>query len=344
MIARSLAVAATLAITATAGAAATPPPLRGIPLTKSTGLRLLVAGDPPFVLDVDAGRIKRVTGLDAHGQPVLSVTSAGSNAVLWLDRRTRQSKVPAAEIYLMRRGSTKAARIGTAWDVAASPDGRVLWLKSYRDAKHCTLREVDLRGRSLRRPRSLPCSTRLVDVGSGALLIQGTAVIDPVNSRRLLRTRGLWAVAGKFALSSESVGSLALTDLQSGAERELPWPSEIGRDGGQGGRDQAAVQPGAEAIALSFSDPAYEYSSAQITDVWLLDPTDGSFSHLPDMPADVALKFTSMCWTRDGRLVILAETGGADVVAVWRPGDARIATRAVHLPLRANGSDSFIVW
>jgi hypothetical protein len=61
------------------------------------------------------------------------------------------------------------------------------------------------------------------------------------------------------------------------------------------------------------------------------------------MPAEVELKFTSMCWTRDGRLVILAETAGANVVAVWRPSDARIATRAVHLPLRKSGRDSFVV-
>jgi hypothetical protein len=339
-----LAVAATLMITASTGAASTPPPLRGISLAGSTGLRLLVADDPPFVLDVDTGRIKRVSGLGVRSQPVLSVFPLGSSAVLWLDRRTRQSKIPSAEIYVVRHGATKAVRVGTAWDVAASPGGSALWLRSYRDAKHCTLRQVDLHGRLLRRPRSLPCSTRLVDVGSGALLIQGTAVIDPLNGRRLLRTRGLWAIAGKFALSSESVGSLALVDLQSGARRELPYPSDIGRHGGQGGRDQAAVQPGTGAVALSFSDPAYQYSPTQITDLWLLDPTRGSFNHLPDMPADVDLKFTSMCWTRDGRLVILAETGGADVVAVWRPGDARIATRAVHLPPRTSGSDSFVVW
>ena len=341
---RTLAFAVTLVIVASAGAASAPLPLRGIPLRGATGLRLLVADDPPFVLDVDTGEITRVNGLHAPGQPVLSVIPVGSSAVLWVDRRMPQDKVPFAEVYVVRRGTTKAVRIGTAWDVAASAHGRGLWLKRYRDARHCTLREVDLGGRLLRRPRSLACSTRLVDVGSGALLIHGTAVMNPVSGRRLLRTRGLWAIAGKVALTSESVGSLALTNLQSGARRELPWPSEIGRDGGQGGRDQAAVQPGAAAVALSFSDPAYQYSSSQITDVWLLDPAVAGFSHLPDMPADVALKSTSMCWTRDGRLVILAETGGADVVAVWRPGDARIATRAVHLPQRNSGSDSFVVW
>jgi len=62
------------------------------------------------------------------------------------------------------------------------------------------------------------------------------------------------------------------------------------------------------------------------------------------MPADVSLKFTSMRWTRDGRLVILADSGGANLVAVWRPGDARIATQTVPLPRNYSGSDSFLIW
>lgn len=39
------------------------------------------------------------------------------------------------------------------------------------------------------------------------------------------------------------------------------------------------------------------------------------FRHLPDMPAAVSLKFTSMSWTSDGRLVMLARTAGREVVA-----------------------------
>src|SRR5439155_20522836 len=105
--------------------------------------------------------------------------AAGRNAVLWLERRTRQSKIPAAEIYVIRAGSTTARRIATAWNVAPTPSANALWLTSYRDARHCTLRKVDLAGRVVRRARALPCSTQLVDVGSGAVLIQGKSVIDP---------------------------------------------------------------------------------------------------------------------------------------------------------------------
>jgi hypothetical protein len=339
---RSLAAVGALVMACSAGAAEIPP-LRGVPLTGPTGLRLLVADDPPFLLDVDTGQIQRVSGLDVRTRPVLSMIAAGTNAVLWLDRRTKWNKIPAAEIYVIRAGAMTPRRISTAWEAAPAANANALWLKSYRDARHCTLRAVDLAGRVVRRARALPCSTQLVDGGSGAVLIQGRSVRDPASGRQLLRTRGLWAIAGKFALSSEAPGTLALTDLQSGERRRLPWPSDIGSDGGQGGRDQAAVQPRATLIAASFSDPAYEYSSAQVTDIWLLDPGGGGFTHLPDMPADVSLKFTSMSWTQDGRLVILAESEGANLVAVWRPGDARIATRTVPLPRRYSGSDSFLI-
>lgn len=62
------------------------------------------------------------------------------------------------------------------------------------------------------------------------------------------------------------------------------------------------------------------------------------------MPAAVSLKFTSMSWTGDGRLVMLAQTANRDVVAVWRPGQKRLAVRRVRLPERNGGSDSFVVW
>jgi hypothetical protein len=65
---------------------------------------------------------------------------------------------------------------------------------------------------------------------------------------------------------------------------------------------------------------------------------------LPDVPAAVSLKFTSMHWTSDGRLVLLAETAEHTVVAVWRPGRKRIRVRPLRIPERNSGSDSFVVW
>jgi hypothetical protein len=317
------------------GASVSPKPLLGVPLTGATGLTLLVANDPPILLNVDTGRITRVSSLRVRKNAVLTVLAVGKDAIIWLDRRAPVKKVPTAEIYVVRHGGSTATRIASGWDIAPAADGRAAWVKSFADARHCTLRELALSGRQLR-SQPVPCSTRLIDGGSGALLVQGSSVVDPLTGRTLLRTGGLWAVAGNYALTS--VGPLTLTDLRSGKRRRLAWPSQISYT------DQAAVQPNHKLVAIDFADPAYQGSGTQVTDAWLLDPATGRVQHLPDMPAEVALKFTSMSWTSDGRLVWLAQTAGHDVVAVWRPGAKRIAVRRVRLPLRDSGSDSFVVW
>jgi hypothetical protein len=119
------------------------------------------------------------------------------------------------------------------------------------------------------------------------------------------------------------------------------YPGTLGC-GYQSGMDSPAVQPGGKLIAVAFSDPAI--AGTQATDLWLLNPARQRLRHLPDMPALVSLKFTSMAWTHDQRLVLLARTAGRDVVAVWRPGQRRIAVRTVQIPNRNSGSDSFVVW
>jgi hypothetical protein len=39
--------------------------------------------------------------------------------------------------------------------------------------------------------------------------------------------------------------------------------------------------------------------------------------------------------------VLLGESGGKEVVAIWRPGDKRLRLKTVQLPERDGGSDSF---
>jgi hypothetical protein len=325
-----------------------------VPLVGSTELRLLVSADPPFVLNVDTGTFRPVTGLNAKGNPTLTVLAVGRDAVLWLDRRTRSGGIPRAEIYLVRHGTTKATRIATGWGVAPANGGKAIWLLNFEDAHHCTLSQVGLDGRALQRARSVRCSTQLLDTSSGAVLVRGRQVVDPATGRTLLSTRSLWAIAAGHALTSTLTSTcpgpsclgpgppLTLTDLRTGTRWRLPWPSRIRFT------DQAVVRPHGRLIALDFADPAYEGGGTQVTDVWLLDPATRHFRHVPDMPAPVHLKFTSMAWTSDGRLVMLAQTGGPsgdrNLVAVWKPGQRQIALRPVRLPARNSGSDTFVIW
>ena len=90
--------------------------------------------------------------------------------------------------------------------------------------------------------------------------------------------------------------------------------------------DQPAADPSGRFVALAFAAPAWT-GGRQVSDVWLLDVRSGALTQLPSMPAFVSLKATSIAWTHDGRLVLLGESGGRDVVAVWRPGGAGPASR-----------------
>jgi hypothetical protein len=322
--------------------AGVPPPLHGAPLTGHSGLRLLVSADPPFVLDVDSGRITRITGVNVRAQPVLSVQPVGRDAVLWVDSRSGASR---PKVYTVRHGTTRATRIATASDLAPADRGRGLWLIGVPRAHRCALREISLRGQELRGPRRVPCSSRLVAVGTGAaVLVTGRRIIDPNTGRTLLKASWLWAAAGGWALiSAGSRPPLRLIKLGRSPVRSLRWPSRIG------GTDDAMSEPGGRLIALDFGDPAFRLTSTQVMDAWMLDPGAARFRHLPDMPAAVWLKATSMQWASGRRVVILAAVGGPaarrTLVAVWKPGQRQFAVRAVRLPDRTgSGSDTFAVW
>lgn len=336
----AVAAAVILAAFATAHPAdSVPAALSGVPLA-DTGLALLVASNPPFVIDIDTGRVTHVRGLDVRGEPVLTVLDVGRNAVVWLQRRATGRSVPRAEIYVVPDGTTRATRIATASEVAPSIDGAGVWLKSYLSRDRCSLREIDLGGSLRTRPWSVSCSSRLVNAGGRALLISGTRLVEPASRWMLARAPlALGLSRDVLVTATGPQGSVVLTDLRTGSATRLAYPSRIR---GQGGFDEAIVDPTGRFVALSFADPAYELSATQVTDVWLLDTERGTLRQLPDMPAAVSLKRTSMAWVHDGRLVILAESAGRTLVAAWRPDAERLSVRPIRLPMRASGSDAFV--
>jgi hypothetical protein len=326
------------------------PPLRGVPLSTATGLRLLVANDPtPFVFDVDRGTARPVTGLPTDGDRVVWVLPVGADAVVVSDRICNRCR--DAGVYRVRHGTTVATRLGTARDVVAAGDGRAVWMLSDQGPTRCTLREVGLDGRPRRPARPIPCTTELVAETSAGLLVttgssadgsdRHSALVNPAGGTTRLRFPVAQAVGGHGHLmlgSADQRHLLTLADLRSGASHRLSWPSRL--DYG----DDARVHPNGRLVVVGFADPALP-GGGQGLDEWLLDTTTRRWRHLPDMPANVALKSTSMNWTDDGRLVFLAQTADlGDVVAVWRPGQPRIALRQVELPKRSGGSDSFVVW
>lgn len=330
--------AVTVALLATAGGAASsadePMPLRGERLGNQTGLRLLVADDAPFVLDVDSGRVSRVRGLGRLGTGVVSVVGvAGRSAVVVSDSGRD------ADFYAVRGRGTEATYLGQGRKVVPAAGGRSVWITRVVNRDRCGLRLVALVGREVGGNPSFPCASELEPAGSLGVVVNRIRILDPRTSKTVLRTKwGVLAAAGRKLVLAGPGRQFTLLDATTGAERRFAWPSILDER-----HDLAAVEPRGRYVALEFGDPAWQGGGEQVSDVWLLDVRSGSLTQLAGLPAFVSLKRTALAWTADGRLVLLGESGGRDVVAVWRPGQTRPALKPVRLPERSGGSDSFAV-
>jgi hypothetical protein len=314
-------------------------PVPGIPLQGPTGLRLLVASGPaPVVLDVDSGAVEPVTGLPAGDDRSVHAERVGEDAVI-VSRRDCPGRDcdDDSTVYLVRHGGTMATRLAAATDVEASRDGRGVWLLRRRDAGHCTLGQVGLDGRPRRPARPLPCDAVLIDELPAGLLVYGTppggdpysALVAGDGAVRRLPDVADGVAGGDRVLSTLEPGRLiALTDLSSGVSHRLPWPSRL--DDHVMGLIEG--HPDGRLATVAFY-PARS-GAEQTLDVWLLDLATRRWRRLPDMPLRLAPSKPQLQWTTDGRLLLLAGLADdpASVVAVWRPGEPRIATRRVRLP------------
>jgi hypothetical protein len=105
----------------------------------------------------------------------------------------------------------------------------------------------------------------------------------------------------------------------------------------------AAVHPNGRDIAVGFHGLAAPGEEGY--DLWLLTPPAAAGSTCPtSLTADVAVKATDLAWTRDGRLVVLTGTAThGQVVAVWRPGQPRLALRPLELPEPSPGTNTLAI-
>ena len=306
-----------------------PVPLAGLPLRGASHLHLLVADNPPFVLDVDTGRVTplRAPVVMRHG--VLWVAAvAGDGGVI-------VAGYPKGEIFGVRARGARPIFLGRGSAVVPGGGGTSIWIKS-GTGSGCRLRHVALDGHQIGQVHSVACSATIESGGSLGLIYSRTRVVDPLTGRTLLLTRyGVIAAAGKRLVLAGPGRALTLLDTATGTQKKLAWPSVLSRLDAPSADDQG------RRIALAFADPAWQGGAQQAMDVWILDTRTGSLTHLPGMPTFVDLKFTSMDWTSDGRLVVLGEANHNGFVAVWRPGAAKLQIKRLRLPQRTSGSDSF---
>jgi hypothetical protein len=314
-----------------------PVDLKGTPLGGRTGLRLLVADSRPFVLDVDRGTVTRVRGLPAAAVPGFSVLAVSGRAAVVTALDSPSGNKP---LYLVRSEQASATSLGIARDVVPAANGTGVWITRIASPGHCRLQRIGFDGRRTA-PRAIPCNWVPAPAGSLGLVVRRTRVIDPLSGRKVLAERqGIIGVAGDRILVAGGPGyapgyRFTLVDASTGARRHLAWPSIVGSV------SVPAIDPRGRYIALEFGNPSWDQTGWQVLDVWVLDTTTAKMTQLPSMPAYVSLKATSMQWTHDGRLVLLAENDGRAFVAAWRPGQRTLPIKAVSLPARNGGSDSF---
>jgi hypothetical protein len=328
-------------------------PVPGEPLQGRSGLRLLVAsGSATVVLDVDSGAVQPVTGLPAGDDRSVHLEGVGEDAVVVSRRgcRGRDCDDDDSAVYLVRHGATVATRLAAATDVEASRDGQGVWLLGRRDATHCTLGQVGPDGGPRRPARPAPCDFVLIDELPAGLLVYGTppggrpysALVTADGAVRRLPMVVDGVAGGDLVLSTLEPGRLvALTDLGSGVSHRLPWPSSL--DDHVMGLIEGHPDGRLATVAFYPARSGVE----QTLDVWLLDLASRRWRRLPDMPLRLAPSKPQLQWTADGRLLLLAGLADepASVVAVWRPGEPRIATRRVRLPGTAGpGGYRFAIW
>jgi hypothetical protein len=314
-------------------------PFGRVPLVGPTGLRLLVADAPaPFVLEVDQATTQPITGLPTDGDRGVSVVPVAAGALVVSFRRCDRCW-PGASVYLVRRGSTTATRLGAVLQVVPSRDGQSLWLLSRLDTSGCMIGQVGLDGRPRRAARQVGCRTGLVAELPAGLLVNVMGAGGRDWHGALLRPDGAIVrvgdpqaqpVVGNLVLSgADRHTPLVLHDVATGASSRLRWPSRP--DYGLG--EVTGESTGRLAI-VEFA----KYSPQHRVDLWLLDTRTRRWQHLPGMPAPMVPKITTVRWTADGRMVLLA----GNLLAVWRPGQPRLAVGGVPPPRQPGGN--FLIW
>jgi hypothetical protein len=308
-----------------------PRPLTGVPLRSRTGLRLVVAARRPFVLDVDSGSLTDVRGVPEVRKGVLWVVPVGGRGAAIVARSAAD-----ARIYGLSRHDATAVSLGAGRSVAPAAKGDAVWILAVAGRRRCTIRGATLTGRTTLRRRAFRCAATIDAGGRTGIVVNRTVLYDPETSKVLLRaSAGIVAAAGTtLVLLTRPGENFTLLDSRTRRQKLLRWPSKLAAD-------RPAADPRGRFVALAFADPSGGGAGKQVLDIWLLNTRTRELTQVPDMPAFVALKYTSMSWTNDGRLVLLARSMGRDLVAVWRPGQRRLAIRTVRLRPRTSGSDSF---
>jgi hypothetical protein len=210
------------------------------------------------------------------------------------------------EVFVLGRGSERAAPVGRSGNAVASladtPLGLLVWTDPAADGEK-------------------------------------SALLDPGTGRVVARYPEVLGVVGDLVLwgdQERGAGPFTLTNRRTGARHRVPRPTPHGL------ADFGQVSPDGRLLAVEFVDLSWTRVQGQVDDIWLLDLRTRRWRHLPGTPLITGVKFMSMQWTADGRLVLAGDFERfGEAVVVWRPGQDHLAIKRLDLPDYA-GSDTFV--
>lgn len=311
------------------------------PALGTSGLRLIAAenGGRPYLVDLDrpgAGDLasaQLVTGLALPanvGAPertsVYPLIPYGPGALAFVrTQRCTRCGTTQVEYLIDREGRARRLRtlfLGYHQTFTPAIGSTAGWVYTWPHRGPCSLALEP----SSQKAVTVPCGG-LSAVSSAGVLINGS-LIDPTTGDVRLRVSdasSMWLLRGTLGLEAAGVSgdltSLALVDLTTGARRVLGWPSRLHFG------VQVFPAPRGPLVALRFGEPWYPPSQA--ADVWVLNTSTGGLTEVPGFPALELLKFSTIAWTSDDRLVVASTGPSHTVVGVWRPGQRTMALRAV---------------
>jgi hypothetical protein len=313
--------------------------LNGVPGTGPAGVRMLVGGREPGVLDAGTGRLAALPVRTGPGD-VAELDHAGATTTVLLHNASR---LRARAVALGRNGP--AASLGQALDVLPMRDGTVLAedCDGAGGTGPCTLTGHDPTG-AARWKRSVPSQLDLVRDTPYGLLVRtyqgdlgGVVRLENARSGAVYRVIGrTYAVIGaddrQVVFVPAVCGTdcdLTLADLDNGSSRFLA--------GSPGNPTVAAFSPDGRRLAIGFAgmlpdDPST--SPQRDGYVAVLDINSG-FDRLRLVPelSTGAASTALPVWSPDGRLLLAVPTDGAGSgrVVSWKPGAPRVTILSVGL-------------
>ena len=306
------------------------------PALGHTGLRLIASENAgrPYLVDLDRASAQPVTGLALPanvGAPERTSVSPlipyGSGALAFVTTQPC-TRCGSTQVEYQIDLEGRARRLGTlslGYHQTFTPaiGSTAGWVYTWPHRGPCSLALEPGSQPAVR----VPCGG--LDAVSSAGVLIGGSLVDPTTGRVRLRVktagRSIQLIRGTLALESAGqpgdLTSLALLDLRSGARRPLRWPSRLHFG------FQVFPAPHGPLVALRFGEPWYPPSQA--ADVWILNTSTGSLTEVPGFPALELLKFSTIAWTADDRLVVASTGPRRTVVGVWRPGERTMALSTV---------------